>query len=144
MAFVGSQSNQSTFKLMLPDRMHCDVPFAEVLSYPFYKNTERYEQCLNAAFLTANISEDRFCFILEPGENARTLELVVPALPSSIIGFNSPRTKRLLLFAALRAYLKNQCTYANKRYIREIKLMSDFMTANETSKALNFESQRQV
>nr|CUU97867.1 hypothetical transcript [Hymenolepis microstoma] len=131
MAFVGSQLNQSTFRLMLPDRMHCD-------------NTERYEQCLNAAFLTANISEDRFCFMLEPGEDARTLELVVPVLPSSLIGFTSPRTNRLLLFAALSMYLKNKCTYANKNYIKEIKLMGNFMAANETSKALNFESQRQV
>ncbi|VDN96608.1 unnamed protein product [Rodentolepis nana] len=144
MAFVGSQLNSSYFRLMLPDRMHCDVPFTEALIYPLYKNTERYEQCLNAAFLTASISEDRFCFMLEPGEDARTLELVVPVLPSSLVGFNSPRTNRLLLFAALRAYLKNKYTYANKSYLKEIKLMRNFMAANETSKALNFESQRQV
>ncbi|KAM7538497.1 hypothetical protein Aperf_G00000066817 [Anoplocephala perfoliata] len=144
MAFAGSLSTQTSFKLMLPDRMSCNVPFAEGLSYPFYKNTERYERCLNAAFFAANISDDRFCFMLEPGEDARTLELIIPALPSSIVGFSSPRTRRLLLFSALRAYLKNQYTYANKRYSREIKLLNEFMMANENSKALNFESQRQV
>ncbi|EUB62221.1 hypothetical protein EGR_02973 [Echinococcus granulosus] len=93
----GSISVQGSFKLVLPDRMSCDVPFQEPVKYPLYKDPECYEHCLNAALLTASISEDRFCFMLEPGKNKKTLELVVPALPSSTFGFKSPRTSDTIL-----------------------------------------------
>uniref|UniRef100_A0A5K3F570 DUF4143 domain-containing protein n=1 Tax=Mesocestoides corti TaxID=53468 RepID=A0A5K3F570_MESCO len=82
--------------------------------------------------------------MLEPGKSSRVLELVVPTLPSSTIGFKSPRTMRLLLFTACKCYLEKRLTFANKNYGKEIKLMSNFMKANERSSSLDFETQREV